>query len=115
MLNAENVVINRISAKLSPQEFELAKAYIKGAVHGFCKNNPNQEFSARILFGGENGDWHGTPLQRIYEWHCEAGTSDPKERAAIDVGWLLKVVLHEDVRTFVLTGKDTGQRYQQIS
>ena len=114
MLKGEDVKINRISAKIPPQESELAKAYIQGAVHGFCKNNPNQEFSARILFGGENGDWRGTPLQEIYEWHCKAGTSDPKKQAAVDVGWLLKAVLHEDVRTFVQTEKDTGQRYQQL-
>ena len=114
MFIRDNSTIRTISAKLSPQEIELAKAYIQGAVHSFCKNCPDQEFSGRILFGGENGDWHGTPLQRIYEWHCEASTSDPKKQAAVDVGWLLKAVLNEDVRTFVQTEKDTGWRYQQV-
>lgn len=114
MLKGENTEIRRISARLSEQEAELAKAYIQGAVHSFCKNNPGQEFSGRILFGGENGDWHYTPLQRIYEWHCETGVSDPRKQAAIDVGWLLKAVLNADERTFVQTVKDTGWRYQQV-
>ena len=91
-----NIYARSISAKISPQETELAKAYIKGAVHSFVKNNPKQKMSVRILFGAENKDWYDTPLQVIYDYYNSKNRVNAKERAAIDVGWLLKTVLAED-------------------
>lgn len=114
MLIHDNDIIRTISAKLSDVENELAKAYIKGAVHGFCNNNPEHDFSARILFGGDNRDWHNTPLQDIYEYHKNANHPDSASQAGIDVGWLLKEVLEEDVRTFEVNGRDTGRKYRLV-
>ena len=106
--------VRQISAKLSDEEFVLAKAYIQGAVHSFCKNNPDQDFSGRILFGGANRDWRQTPLQKLYDYHLNENHSDPASQAAKDMGLLLKVVLAEDERFFEETGKDTGQRYRLV-
>lgn len=114
MITGEQTKIQNISAKLSETEIELAKAYIKGAVHGFCNNNPELDFSARILFGGDNRDWHNTPLQDIYEYHKNANHPNSASQAGIDVGWLLKEVLEEDVRTFEVNGKDTGRKYRLV-
>lgn len=101
MFQNKDEKVYAISAKLTPVDIEFAKAYIKGAVHSFCENNPNEYFSVQRLFGGGNGDWTDTPLQRIYEYHKYINPkSDPAERAAIDVGWLLKAVLSDDCRTF---------------
>lgn len=94
----ENCRIRQISAKLFPKEMMLAKKYLQGAVHSFCKNNPGTAFSLRDLVGGENKDWGETPLQAIYHYHISAGKSkaSAKRQAAIDAGWLLKTVLAEE-------------------
>ncbi len=90
-----------ISAKLCADEVEKAKLYIKGSVHCFCKNNPDIPFSVRVLFGGVNKNWDDTPLQPIYNYYETLGYTDAEERAAIDVGRLLKTVLSEDeIRTY---------------
>lgn len=99
MFTNKNEKIYAISAKLTTVDVEFAKAYIKGAVHSFCNNNPNQRFSVRTLFGGQNSDWSNTPLEKIYQYHRYiAPKSDPAEAAAKDVGWLLKAALKEDKR-----------------
>lgn len=87
--------LRKASATLSAKELELAKKYLQGAVHSFCKNNPGKAFSLRDLVGGENRDWGETPLQAIYEYHVSSGKAKPKAKrqAAIDAGWLLKAVL----------------------
>lgn len=96
MLKNPNSTIRSISADILAVDTEVAKVYIKGAVHCFCKNNPNEKFSARTLFGGENKDWNDTPLQKIYDYYVKKGVNDAVNRAAVDVGWLLKSVLSED-------------------
>lgn len=100
MLKDFQGTIHSIYAKIPPVDIETAKVHIRGAVRSFCKNNPDQEFSVRILFGGENKDWSDTPLQRIYDYYVKEGYSDAEKRAATDVGWLLKTVLHEDKYTY---------------
>ncbi len=90
--------IQNPSAKLPEEEMELIKRYLQGAVHSFCKNNPNKAFSVRDLLGGENKDWGETPLQPIYNYHISLGKTEEKakKQAASDAGWLLKAVLSEE-------------------
>lgn len=88
-----------ISAKLSGEEIESCRDYIKGAVHGFCNNNPGTKFSARSLFGGENTKWEETPLVKIYDYYInEKGYDFEKahKQSGIDVGLLLQFVLYHD-------------------
>lgn len=104
-----------MSAKLSCGEKEMIKCYIFGAIDSFCKNCKGQDFSVRILFGEENKDWHGTPMQKIYDYHISQGKTDKeaKNLAAKDAGYFLKKLLKEDERerTFKFTFKDTSNRY----
>ncbi len=102
----------RISAKITDRELELARAYIKGALHYHRNVNPRMEFSVRIAFGGGNRDWHNTPLQCIYDFYVCRNVKDPENRAAKDVGWLLKQILAEDSHAFAIVGKDTGNIYK---
>lgn len=87
----------KISVKLSLNEINEIKLYIKGAVDGFCNINNGETFSVRRLFGGDNGNWNGTPLQAIYNYYVSVGEDNAKEKSAIDVGVLLKQVLSDDV------------------
>ena len=103
--------IQAISAKLTPMDVEIIKTYIRGCVQGFCCNDSTKAFSVRILFGGENGDWRNTPMQRIYDYYKRRGHTDKEayKRAAIDAGRLLKRVLDEDKNCiYTFTKKHTN-------
>lgn len=109
--------IQRPSAKLSTEEAELAKHYLQGAVHSFCVSNPGKAFALRDLVGGENGNWNGTPLQAIFDYHISAGKAEEKamKQAAIDAGWLLKAVLaEEENRYFVQSQGGKTKLYRRI-
>ena len=115
MITKTNQTVRKITAKISKVNIEFAKAYIQGAVHSHCNNNAGKELSVRILFGGDNKNWANTPLQCIYDYHKYiAKSNSPADAAAKDVGWLLKNVLIDDVRTFEYVGKDTGSIYKKI-
>ena len=111
----DNVRIMRISAVLSDEEVNLAKAYILGAVHSRCTAGGDPRISIRRLFGGDNANWKGTPLQAIYNYYVSVkGYAHEKaaDSAAQDVGKLLKTVLYEDkTRTFRLDQSDSGNNY----
>ena len=84
-------------------------------MRGFCNANPTKPFSVRILFGGGNRDWHGTPMQSIYNYFLAQGYSgeDAATRAAQDAGYLLKETLLEDnYKTYKIDGKDTSVLYR---
>lgn len=113
----KNGRIQRPSAKLSEEETKLAKKYLQGAVHSFCKNNPGKAFSLRDFVGGENKDWGETPLQPIYDYHISRGKTKEKAKrqAAIDAGWLLKSVLAEEKhRVFEQMRGPRSKQYRKI-
>lgn len=94
--------VHKVSG-LTTEQTQLAKAFLKGAVYCWLKNRKNEVFALRDLFGGENTNWSGTPLQCIWEKQKNKGKTNDEayEQAAVDVGWLLKAVLAEDTtRTF---------------
>lgn len=110
-----NSTVRNVSAKISIVELEVIKAYIQGAVHSFCNTRKKEPISVRILFGGNNRDWHDTPLQCIYNYHkyvCQS--KNPASQSAKDVGWIFKDVLKNDKRTFKYVGKDTGNIYEMV-
>lgn len=114
MLKNKNSSLRSISAQISEGDMNCAKTYIMGVVHGFCNNNENQHFSVQILFGGENKDWRGTPLQVIYEYYAQKGYFDADKRAARDVGWLLKTVLQEDKKLLYDEKKEYIKEYCRV-
>lgn len=109
--------IRRISAKLIPVDEEIIKVYMFGAVDAFCNVKPDEPFSARILFGGNNRNWNGTPMQKLYDYQLKEGKTydEAFDLAAKDAGWLLKTVLNDDARIFEIVGKDTGTLYKLVS
>ena len=115
MLLNYNKTARNISANISGKEIKAAIDHIENKVNDHCVNNPNDPFSVRILFGGDNRDWGGTPLQCIYEYYLNIRkTKRPANDAAKDVGRLLIMVLENDRRDFELIGKDTGNKYRVI-
>lgn len=91
-------IIRKVSAKICDNKIEKAKEYIKKSVDDYCAINPQTPFSVRTLFGGANRDWRGTDLQPIFYYYdnLKLDYETASNRAAIDVGWLLKTVLYED-------------------
>ena len=113
--NKGNAIEKVSRVNLPTSMLKDAEDYIKGAVHGHYKNSSDEPFSVRLLFGGINGNWNGTPLQAIYEHYKAQGHASPEKIAAQKVGYLLKSVLINDKkRSFCLAGKDTGTRYKAI-
>jgi hypothetical protein len=100
-----------ISASIEVTEYLRIKDFIHGAVYCWCKNNQDEHdesrwFAARDLFGGENTNWKGTPLQALYEYHFIHNKERAVEMAGIDLGHILKKLLSEDIRFF-----DTKKNY----
>lgn len=79
--------------------------FLQGAVYCWCKNRKDEWFAARDLLGGDNYYWQETPMYALYE------KSEDVELAAKDAGWLLKMVINSDKRTFE-TQKDYVRQYR---
>jgi len=103
-----------------------SRAFIQGAVYCWCKNKPGDVFAVRDLFGGDNTDWGGTPLQTIYgywsssyrEQHPELSDDEihdkAADQAAKDVGWLVKSVLQDDRREFESSDAGMAKGYRWV-
>jgi len=78
-----------------PKEQSEMEAFIQGSVLTWITINPNEPFHIGILYGDQNKDWAGTPLQRLYDNHINAGKSvdEAYKQAAMNAGTLLKNVL----------------------
>ncbi len=101
---------------LSKTERDEIHAFVQGAVYSWIKNRKGEKFSARDLFGGENTNWYGTPLQLIHKKHKDAGKDDDSafEASARDIGWIIKSVLHNDSRHFEVDTSGYGNAYRWV-
>ena len=101
---------------LMPEEIQRAYDYLQGAVYCWCKNRKDEWFSARELFGGENFDWNGTPIIKLYDKHKSKGKKkdDAIKDAGKDVGWILKKVVDDDSRNFETKNEDFIRKYRWI-
>lgn len=116
MISNSNKRIIKISAQVSENDLELMKIYILGAVHGFTAVAEQKSFTVRDIFGKGNRDWHKTPLQKIYEWHAEnLPHKEAAEKAAQDVGKLLRKVLTDDKYKYVEKFGNRECTYHRIS
>jgi hypothetical protein len=94
----ENTQINSVTG-ISDEERQRIIDFLQGAVYCWCKNRKDEWFSLRDLMGGDNYYWQGTPLLTLYTKH-EKINDNPVKEAGKDAGWLLKLALNNDKRTF---------------
>lgn len=87
---------------ISEVEEQRILDYLKGSVYCWCNNKRNDWFAAHDLVGGCNKDWSDTPLIVLYNKQISLGKNHGEaiDQAGIELGWLLKQVLHIDNRTF---------------
>lgn len=106
----------RYNFHISDDELAKIKCFLQGAVYSWVKNRKGETFAARDLVGGDNYDWHGTPLIVLYYKHINAGKNDHAaiDEAAKDIGWILKMVIHEDKRTFEDSDVGMAKGYRWI-
>ena len=106
--NNVSTKIRNISAKITSEQINNIKYYIKGSVYSFCNNCKNENggqlpFAAYKLFGEDNYYWQD-PLIALYDYYHEIrglGLEESVAAAGKDIGLLLKLVLQEDpVRTY---------------
>jgi hypothetical protein len=98
---------------ITDNEYQRIYDYLQGAVYCWCKNRKGEWFSARELFGGENFDWNGTPLIKLFEKHIKKGKNedDSIKDAGKDVGWILKKVIDDDSRDFETKKEELIRKY----
>jgi len=101
---------------LTSDEIQRIYDYLQGAVYCWCKNRMGEWFSARDLFGGENFDWNGTPIIKLYEKHKSKGKKDDNaiKDAGKDVGWILKKIIDDDHRNFETKTEDLIRKYRWV-
>ncbi|MBC8756852.1 hypothetical protein H2O64_19415 [Kordia sp. YSTF-M3] len=101
---------------LKPEVIKRICDYMQGAVYCWCKNKEEKWFSARDLFGGENFNWSGTPMIKLFDKHKSKGKTDDSaiKGAGKDAGWILKKVLNEDKRNFETKKGDLVRKYRWI-
>lgn len=99
---------------LDDSERALICAYLQGAVYCWAKNRRGEQFSVRDLVGGENTDWDGTPLQRLYDRHLKVGKTNGEafKAAAKDAGWIMKSILDKDNREFEIDSSGYTNKYR---
>lgn len=90
--------------------------FLQGAVYCWCKNRPEEWFSMRDLMGGENFNWTGTPLSKLYDKHIGKGKNDAAaiEDAGKDSGWILKRVIISDERVFETMHEELIRKYRWV-
>ena len=106
----EEILVRNVNG-FPENELKLMKAFIKGAVYCWCKNCKDQWFAARDLFGGDNFDWHDTPLMLLYRHYLELDHNNDYAiaEAGKAVGRLLLQVLSEDSRHYETRGSYTRE------
>lgn len=122
MFNREQKT-RRISAKISEEKIREIKIYIISAVRTFCANNlegdgTSQWFAVHTFFGDKNYYWI-EPLSAIYNYYVSIGKTQEKAvlQAGRDIGILLKQVLKDDDRIYVVGVKQrrfTVNKYKCI-
>ena len=88
-------------------------AFLQGAVYCWCNVKKGDEFAFRKLFGDENANWNGTPLQKIYD-HFNDGSVPEKQAydsARQVAGKMLREVLDGDRRNFTEEHHSLTQNY----
>jgi len=60
---------------ISSEDLKAIKNFLQGAVYCWVKNRKDEFFAARDLMGGDNFNWHGTPLYCLYEKHSIKGSA----------------------------------------
>ncbi|WP_373778143.1 hypothetical protein [Glaesserella sp.] len=101
---------------LEVKEKREAKIFIRGAVYCWLNTHGEDVFAVRDLFGKDNTDWTGTPLECVWNKNKRAGKNNDEafEQSAKDVGWLLKAVLEEDRLEFKVTKSGLTNGYSWI-
>ena len=106
MLEQENKI--RKVHPISEEKALEIKKFLQGAVRCHDKVVAGEWFSLRDLMGGENFDWHGTPLQDLFDV-CR-GRSDALKMTAKSAGWLLKAAIEDDPCRLYETKKEAFTR-----
>lgn len=50
-------------------ELQRMRDYLLGAVQAWCRDRHGEWFAARVLLGGANFFWQGTPLIRLFDFY----------------------------------------------
>ena len=102
---------------VTPSQADAIRNFMQGDVYCWSKNRFNEEFTVQDLMGAENFNWEGTPCQVLYVKHVDLGKDNDSaiECAGKDLGWLVKEMLANDVRTFIAGNNGRVATYRWVS
>ena len=121
--NGERDTVIRAVDNLSREDEVAACEFLQFVVNNWCEALPEIQFAVHDLVGKGGlyynmhelayDDWKSTPLRVIRDNFdrdvANGSTIDAFEEAGHAVGWLLKKVLHEDARTFMVEERATEE------
>lgn len=96
------------------QQAEL-ETFINGLIQGAVSFSEDNTFTVADLVGGKFSNWENTPLNYIYQFHCNrTGCENPVSEAGKDIGRIFKYIMAKDKhRKYELVG--AVQRYYPIN
>lgn len=82
-------------------------AYARGLILGYSLTN--QQFTVSTLVGEKHGDWEGTPLNPIYQYHLQREAKgeilNAQNEAGKDMGRIFKNIMAQDkVNKYIFVG-----------
>ena len=78
---------------------EEIRAYLREKLDAWCaSHHKGDDLAARDWLGGQNRDWHGTPLQELYNFYASRNRGDryAYREAGKASGRILKGVIDRD-------------------
>ena len=78
---------------------EAIRAYLREKLNAWCaSHHQGDDFVARDWLGGQNRDWHWTPLQKLYNYYMRRNRGEmyAYREAGKAVGRILKDVIDQD-------------------
>jgi hypothetical protein len=101
MFTSGNKTIRAISANITEERKKEIEYYIKGAVDSYCNNNKTEGASEWFTLYTLFGKHFEEPLLDLFKIRYDkTNFEEAKQAAAIDAGWLLKLVLKQDEKKY---------------
>lgn len=101
LVKGDDLIIYQVDP-IPQAENDKIRSYLLGSVYTWCNNNHDAWFNIRSFVADENKDWSNTPLIYLYTRRISSGMTDAEahKQARLDLGKILKSVVHDDVRYY---------------
>lgn len=91
---------------LSEEEIKQIRNTMENCLNAFLNGTGAEWFAFGDVFGGYNNPWR-EPLVKVYDKYLNQTNNKQKaeEKSALDLGRMLKIILRDDERNFIIGKK----------